>query len=37
MRAANVTFVGEPRDEPYGRVVVFLDLAGNRWDMIQPT
>lgn len=36
MRAADVTFLGEPRDEPYGRVVVFLDLAGNRWDMIEP-
>jgi hypothetical protein len=23
-------FVGEPRDEPYGRVAVFLDVAGNR-------
>ena len=21
----------EPRDEPYGRVAVFLDLSGNRW------
>lgn len=37
LRAADVTFLGEPRDEPYGRVVVFLDLAGNRWDMIEPT
>ena len=36
MRAANVTFVTSPRTEPYGRVVVFLDLAGNRWDMIGP-
>ncbi|WP_198152860.1 VOC family protein [Pseudofrankia sp. DC12] len=36
LRAADVTFLGEPRDEPYGRVVVFFDLAGNRWDMIQP-
>ena len=36
MRAAGVRFVGEPRDEPYGRVVVFLDLYGNRWDFIEP-
>ncbi|MBL7501830.1 VOC family protein [Frankia nepalensis] len=36
MVAANVTFVGEPRTEPYGRVVVFLDIAGNRWDLIGP-
>ena len=36
MRAAGVTFVTEPRDEPYGRVVVFCDIAGNRWDMLGP-
>jgi catechol 2,3-dioxygenase-like lactoylglutathione lyase family enzyme len=34
MRAAGVEFVGEPRDEPYGRVVVFVDVAGNRWDLL---
>ena len=34
MRAAGVRFVSEPRDEPYGRVVVFLDIAGNRWDLL---
>src|SRR5882672_5490615 len=33
---AGATFVTEPRTEPYGRVVVFLDLAGNRWDLIGP-
>ena len=37
MRATGVTFVAEPRDEPYGRVAVFLDLAGNRWDLLGPT
>jgi len=36
MRAAGVEFVTEPRDEPYGRVVVFLDVAGNRWDLLGP-
>ena len=36
MRAAGVAFVGEPRDEPYGRVVVFVDVAGNRWDLLGP-
>ncbi|MDT7609620.1 MAG: hypothetical protein QOG96_4123, partial [Pseudonocardiales bacterium] len=36
MRAANVEFVGSPRVEPYGRVVVFLDIAGNRWDLLGP-
>lgn len=34
MRAAGVEFVSEPRTEPYGRVAVFLDLAGNRWDLL---
>ncbi|OHV32634.1 MULTISPECIES: VOC family protein [Pseudofrankia] len=34
--AASVTFVTEPRTEPYGKVVVFLDIAGNRWDLIGP-
>jgi catechol 2,3-dioxygenase-like lactoylglutathione lyase family enzyme len=36
MRAAGVEFAGEPRDEPYGRVVVFRDIAGNRWDLLGP-
>jgi len=34
MRAAGVRFHGEPRAEPYGRVVVFEDVAGNRWDLL---
>ena len=34
MRAANVSFLTEPRDEPYGRVVVFRDIAGNKWDLL---
>jgi catechol 2,3-dioxygenase-like lactoylglutathione lyase family enzyme len=34
MRDAGVTFVSEPRTEPYGRVAVFLDIAGNRWDLL---
>ena len=36
MRAAGVEFIGEPRHEPYGDVVVFLDVAGNRWDLLGP-
>jgi catechol 2,3-dioxygenase-like lactoylglutathione lyase family enzyme len=36
MQAAGVEFLGEPRDEPYGRVVVFADVAGNRWDLLGP-
>src|SRR3954466_10240527 len=31
LRAAGVEFVSEPREEPYGCVAVFLDVAGNRW------
>jgi catechol 2,3-dioxygenase-like lactoylglutathione lyase family enzyme len=36
MVAAGVTFTSEPRDEPYGRVAVFLDIAGNKWDLLGP-
>jgi uncharacterized glyoxalase superfamily protein PhnB len=36
MRAAGVTFIEEPRREAYGTVVVFEDLYGNRWDLIEP-
>jgi catechol 2,3-dioxygenase-like lactoylglutathione lyase family enzyme len=36
MIAAGVRFVSLPRDEPYGRVAVFLDLEGNRWDLLGP-
>jgi hypothetical protein len=31
-----VRFLEEPRSEPYGKVVVFSDLYGNRWDLIEP-
>jgi catechol 2,3-dioxygenase-like lactoylglutathione lyase family enzyme len=34
MIAAGVRFVSPPRDEPYGRLAVFLDLEGNRWDLL---
>jgi len=33
MVAAGVRFVAPPRDEPYGKLAVFLDLEGNRWDL----
>jgi catechol 2,3-dioxygenase-like lactoylglutathione lyase family enzyme len=36
MRAAGVDFVSEPRAEAYGRVAVFVDIAGNRWDLLGP-
>ena len=34
--AAGVRFVSAPRAEPYGQVAVFLDLEGNRWDLLGP-
>ncbi|WP_351222877.1 VOC family protein [Streptomyces sp. NPDC002133] len=37
MTAAGVRFLEAPRHEPYGTVVVFEDLYGNRWDLLQPT
>ena len=36
MRGQGVQFLEEPRQEPYGTVVVFQDLYGNKWDLIQP-
>jgi catechol 2,3-dioxygenase-like lactoylglutathione lyase family enzyme len=36
MMSAGVEFVSPPRTEPYGRVAVFLDIAGNRWDLLGP-
>jgi catechol 2,3-dioxygenase-like lactoylglutathione lyase family enzyme len=36
MTAGGVRFVTAPRTEPYGRVAVFLDIAGNRWDLLGP-
>jgi len=36
LTGAGVTFVSPPRDEPYGRVAVFADLEGNRWDLLGP-
>lgn len=35
-KAAGVTFVREPREQPYGTVAVFEDLYGNLWDLLQP-
>lgn len=35
MRSRGVRFTEEPRREAYGRVVVFLDLYGNKWDLVQ--
>jgi catechol 2,3-dioxygenase-like lactoylglutathione lyase family enzyme len=36
MTAGGVQFLTAPRTEPYGRVVVFRDIAGNKWDLIGP-
>ncbi len=36
LEAAGVEIVRPPRDEPYGKVAVFVDLAGNRWDLLGP-
>ncbi|NMH76890.1 VOC family protein [Pseudonocardia xinjiangensis] len=35
MASAGVEFVTPPRGEDYGRVAVFLDVAGNRWDLLR--
>lgn len=32
---AGITFEEAPRDEPYGKVAVFSDPFGNRWDLIE--
>ena len=35
MIAKGITFVRPPAEQPYGKVAVFLDLCGNRWDLVQ--
>lgn len=34
LRAAGAEIVRPPREEPYGWVAVFRDVAGNRWDLL---
>ncbi|MCP2249088.1 VOC family protein [Lentzea aerocolonigenes] len=36
MTAFGVRFLETPREEVYGKVAVFEDLYGNRWDLLQP-
>lgn len=36
MLERGVRFAEEPRVESYGKVAVFLDLYGNKWDLIEP-
>jgi len=33
---AGIEFLEEPRLEAYGKVVVFRDAFGNKWDLIEP-
>ena len=35
-KAKGVKFVRQPKEEAYGIVAVFEDVAGNRWDLLQP-
>jgi catechol 2,3-dioxygenase-like lactoylglutathione lyase family enzyme len=37
MVSSGVEFVRPPRTESYGRIAVFLDVAGNRWDLLGPS
>ena len=36
LKRQNVTIIREPKDEVYGKVLVFSDLYGNLWDLIEP-
>lgn len=36
MRERGVRFIEPPRLEPYGKVAVFVDPFGNKWDLIAP-
>jgi len=36
MTAKGVRFLEARRDEPYGKVAVFVDPFGNKWDLIEP-
>jgi catechol 2,3-dioxygenase-like lactoylglutathione lyase family enzyme len=36
LQAEGVRIVRAPRNEPYGQVAVFLDVSGNRWDLLGP-
>ncbi len=35
-RADGVKFLVAPRDDAYGRVAVFMDVAGTKWHLIGP-
>ncbi|MCK8521877.1 VOC family protein [Aquimarina sp. D1M17] len=35
MKSKGISFLETPREEPYGTVVVFEDLYGNTWDLLE--
>ena len=35
MISKGIEFLEKPREEPYGRVVVWKDLYGNKWDLLE--
>lgn len=35
MKALDIRFIREPKEQDYGTVAVFTDLYGNLWDLIQ--
>ena len=37
IREKGVKFIREPKEEEYGKVAVFEDLYGNKWDLLQLT
>ena len=37
LKSRGVEFIEEPRKEEYGTVAVFVDLYGNKWDLLQAT
>ncbi len=34
LKSEGIDLLTTPREEPYGRVVVFRDIFGNRWDLL---
>lgn len=37
MLSNKVKIIRNPSEETYGKVLVFADLYGNQWDLIEPT
>ncbi|WP_286265812.1 VOC family protein [Thalassotalea atypica] len=36
LKENGINFIEQPRNEPYGKVAIFKDLYGNKWDLIEP-